>query len=262
MSGVNAPDFLNPSTHLNFTMEQKHFYKGVVTPEITNLNSVNVGPTERLLSIIAGSYLAYKGASRLKNNAMSASVQLSASAYLFYRGISGNCILKPPKHNLESARNLIKIHQTITINKPVKDVYEYWRRLGNLPAFMQHLKTVHEVNAIQSVWEAKIPGHLGSLQWEAAVTTDVPYQLLEWKSVPDSIVENSGMVSFSEIRNNATLLDIVIQYRPPAGQLGHSIARLLNPVFEKIIRKDVANFSSHFEKLMEHENKLTTYSRI
>lgn len=240
----------------------KNSFPSFPAPDINQLNSVNVGSVERVMSLVVGGFMAYKGASKLKKNPISGALTLGASAYLFYRGISGNCVLKPPKHNAASRNNLVRIEETLIVRQRLKEVYEYWRRLGNLAAFMKHLKRVQEVNAIQSVWEAYVPGHFGTIQWEAEVVTDVPYQLLGWKSVAGAVVENSGFVSFSETRNNGTLLHVVIEYRPPAGKLGNNIARLLNPVFEKIVRNDINHFAKHFEQHTAHENNLTTYSRM
>ena len=35
--------------------------------------------------------------------------------------------------------------------------------------------------------------------------------------------------------------------RAPAGELGSGVAKLLNPVFEKLIRQDVLNFKDYIE---------------
>jgi len=55
-----------------------------------------------------------------------------------------------------------------------------------------------------------------------------------------------------------TELEVVISYHPPAGELGSGVAKLLNPVFEKIIRQDVMNFKEYIET--KHNNSATTTS--
>lgn len=50
----------------------------------------------------------------------------------------------------------------------------------------------------------------------------------------------------------------MISYHPPAGELGSGIAKLLNPVFEKIIRQDVMNFKEYIET--KHNNSAATTS--
>ncbi len=39
----------------------------------------------------------------------------------------------------------------------------------------------------------------------------------------------------------------MISYHPPAGEIGASLAKSLNPVFEKLIRQDVMNFKEYIE---------------
>ena len=39
----------------------------------------------------------------------------------------------------------------------------------------------------------------------------------------------------------------MISYHPPAGELGAALAKVLTPVFEKIIRQDVLNFKDYIE---------------
>jgi uncharacterized membrane protein len=39
----------------------------------------------------------------------------------------------------------------------------------------------------------------------------------------------------------------MITYRPPAGNIGTSVARLFNPMFEKMVKEDVTNFKQFIE---------------
>lgn len=234
------------------------------SPSLNGTNSINVGRQERLLSIAAGSLLAYHAVKNIKESPLLNISKLGAAAFLLYRGISANCPVKSQLgiNHPASVSNDIKIHTRLTVNKPRKEIYHFWRRVGNLPIFMSHLKSVDEVNAIHSNWEAKIPGNLGTIKWQAEVVEDIPNEKISWSSVPDSVIENSGTVLFRDIHLNATELDVEIHYRPPAGKIGSSISRLFNPLFEKIIKNDIQNFKQHIETQIAEENRLTTYSRI
>jgi uncharacterized membrane protein len=61
-------------------------------------------------------------------------------------------------------------------------------------------------------------------------------------------VDNAGKVEFNDaINGSGTELTVEISYFPPAGSLGQGIAKLLNNVFEDMIRKDVTNFKHYVE---------------
>ena len=72
--------------------------------------------------------------------------------------------------------------------------------------------------------------------------------MIGWQSLPNSTINNAAKVIFHDALNGqGTELEVVIIYHPPAGELGSGIAKLLNPVFEKIIRQDVMNFKEYIE---------------
>jgi uncharacterized membrane protein len=72
--------------------------------------------------------------------------------------------------------------------------------------------------------------------------------MIGWQSIPNSTINNAGKVVFHDALNGqGTELEVVISYHPPAGEIGAGIAKLLNPVFEKIIRQDIMNFKEYIE---------------
>jgi len=136
----------------------------------------------------------------------------------------------------------------MVVNKPKQEVYQFWRKLENLPLFMKHLKAVQEQDNTRSHWEALLPGNLGVVKWEAEIVEEEENRKIAWRSIPNSMIENAGKVVFEEaLGGQGTKLDIIISYRPPAGDLGRGVANLLNPMVEKYIRQDVANFKTHIE---------------
>jgi uncharacterized membrane protein len=87
------------------------------------------------------------------------------------------------------------ITATVTINKPPREVYDRFRDFARLPEFMTYLERV-EVDGDESTWTAHLPG-LGRVSWRAKIADDVPGQLLVWQSLPGSIVQTRGHVTFS-----------------------------------------------------------------
>ena len=49
------------------------------------------------------------------------------------------------------------------------------------------------------------------------------------------------------VDGESTKVDVVITYQPPAGVVGASIGRILNPVFKKMVEQDVQNFKHYMD---------------
>ena len=62
------------------------------------------------------------------------------------------------------------------------------------------------------------------------------------------MINNAGKVVFHDaLGGQGTELEVVISYHPPAGEIGAGLAKVLTPVFEKMIRQDVMNFKDYIE---------------
>ena len=213
-------------------------------------NVVNVGNNERILSAAVGAFLLSSGVSNLFSSPLSGLVKTALGGMLLYRGASGHC---PVYSSMGKTKNVthtsaINIRTSLVVNKPKDEVYAFWRKLENLPLFMKHLASVTEIDSKHSHWEAVIPGNIGKIKWNAEIVKEEPGYLIGWQSIPNSMINNAGKVMFHDaMGGQGTELEVVISYHPPAGELGSGAAKLLNPVFEKLIRQDVMNFKEYIE---------------
>lgn len=207
---------------------------------------VNVSSSERAVSLLAGAYFLYDGLGK-RNKSM---VESLFAGYLLYRGATGNCAaytaLGKTKPDNRSRNVNIQVRQII--NRPRKDVYEFWRNFENLPLFMKHLESVDSLNERIFAWQAKIPGGLGRVRWKTEIVKERPYDLIGWKSLPGSTIESAGKVEFKDITEHSTEVHVVISYHAPGGIPGEGAARLVNPVFEDLLRQDITNFKGYMEK--------------
>jgi uncharacterized membrane protein len=106
----------------------------------------------------------------------------------------------------------------ITIRARRHDVYATWRRLGNLPRFLEHVTEVTEQHDERSMWAIK-EGPL-TLSWEAQITDDVPDHRIAWESLPGADVDNAGAVELYDAPGGrGTEVIVTIHYRPPGGAL-------------------------------------------
>jgi uncharacterized membrane protein len=92
----------------------------------------------------------------------------------------------------------IKVEKTVTINKPVEELYRFWHNFENLPHFMKHLKEVKVYNDKRSHWT--ISGPLdGTVEWDADITEARENELIAWTSVEGADVSNSGFIQTLEL---------------------------------------------------------------
>ena len=71
--------------------------------------------------------------------------------------------------------------RAVTINKPVAEVYAYFRDFSNLPSFMENVVSIDTPDATRSHWVVKAPGGT-TVEWDARVTEDQPNALIAWTS--------------------------------------------------------------------------------
>lgn len=221
-------------------------------------NVVNVGYNERLISAALGAFLLSSGLGELTKHPIKGLIRTGLGGALLYRGMSGHC---PVYSSLGKTKGVntteaINIRTSLIVNKPKDEVYTFWRKLENLPLFMKHLSTVTEIDSKHSHWEAVIPGNIGKVKWNAEIVKEEPSYLIGWQSIPNSMINNAGKVVFHDALNGqGTELEVIISYHAPAGALGSGLAKLMNPVFEKMVRTDVLKFKEYIEtKHLSTEN--------
>lgn len=139
------------------------------------------------------------------------------------------------------------VRKSITVNKPAEEIYRFWRNFENLPRFMNHLISVTPTDDRRSHWVAKGPAGT-QVSWDAELTQDIPNELIAWRSLPGSTVENSGTVQFETATGGrGTIIRIELEYRPPGGVVGATIAKLFGEAPEKQIPVDLQRVKSLLE---------------
>ncbi len=204
----------------------------------------NVNLTERIISLVSGSLLlcsAFSGRARLLKGL--------TGGLLVFRGASGYCpAYDALGYKTAGEKDYIHISTTVAVDRPRQEVYAFWRKLDNLPSFMKHLESVEVLDEQTSEWTLRIPGGVGTVSWKSSIIKDEPDTHLSWRSLPGSDIENTGFVDFRDTQQLGTVVHVVIAYYLPAGKVGEGVAKLFNPVFEKMVRDDIRNFRSYMEK--------------
>jgi uncharacterized membrane protein len=135
----------------------------------------------------------------------------------------------------------------ITINRPVEEVYRFWRDLTNLPSFMHHLASVEVTGSGRSHWTANAPAGR-AVDWDAEIVEDKPNQRLAWRSLDGSQVTNSGWVSFTPAPGDGgTEVRVELSYDPPGGALGKVVAKLFGEEPQQQVTDDLRRLKQVLE---------------
>ena len=85
---------------------------------------------------------------------------------LIKRGVTGHCEMyaalgiNSRQLNTETGvpgNKGIKVVKSVTVGRPAQEVYRYWRKLENLAQFMNHVKSVTQIDERRSNWVVKGP---------------------------------------------------------------------------------------------------------
>jgi uncharacterized membrane protein len=225
---------------------------GLTSGSETSQPAINVGEVERWGSAFAGGLLLVRGVERGRLPGL---ILAGLGASLLYRGFTGHCSVydKLGMSTRTSGQSLgvpaktgFKFEQSITINKPAQELYEYWRQLSNLPRIMQHLESVTESGNFKSHWVAKGPMGI-RVEWDAEVHNEDPGRLIAWRSMPGGQVDTAGSVHFEERGSNSTEVRVSLKYNPPGGKLGANLAWLMGSSVENEVASDLRRFKQAME---------------
>jgi uncharacterized membrane protein len=221
----------------------------------THATTVNVGNAGRWASIVAGSAVAALGIARLlRHRSVGGAGALILGSWLVQRGVTGFCrlceVLGIGRANGSGTvtGNLgVKIDRSITVAAPVERVFRLWRNLENLPRFMPHLERVTATDDRRSRWEVRTPAG-GTVAWDAEIINERPNELIAWRSIGNPSVTSAGSVRFEPTPDGrGTRLDVSLQYDPPGGTVGHSVASLLGGDAGHRIEEDLEQFKRRVE---------------
>jgi uncharacterized membrane protein len=114
----------------------------------------------------------------------------------------------------------------VIIARPREELFQFWRRFDNLPRFMDNLQSVTVLDGRRSHWVAK--GPLGArVEWDAEIHNEIPDELIAWRSLPGSEVDQAGSVHFMRGHGGGTEVRVVLRYAAPAGKVGEAIGHVL-----------------------------------
>ncbi|AVH69475.1 SRPBCC family protein [Nostoc sp. 'Lobaria pulmonaria (5183) cyanobiont'] len=205
---------------------------------------------ERWASLIGGGAMVLMG---LKQGSLRGALTALAGGGLIYQGATKQSTIQQAQDAI-GINQPIKIEKTVTINKSAEELYRFWHNFENLPTFMKHLKSVRVYNEKRSHWIANAPLD-NSVEWDAEILEDRENEFISWASVEGADVDNSGFVRFKKaLGDRGTEVKIVLEYNPPGGALGATVAKL----FGEEPKQQIGDELHRFKMLMEAGEIATT----
>jgi len=216
----------------------------------------NVNDWERVASMAAGAMLVAYGMRRHQEGDEGKLNSAAATGLgLMARGITGFCPVNAAtgrhrrrddsREALSGARG-IRVEESVTINRAPAELYRFWRNLGNLPLFMKTIERVDVIDGCRSHWVARGPANM-RVEWDAEVINEIEPDLIGWRSLPGSDVASAGSVQFKPAPRGGTELKVTMQYAPPAGKLGASIAWMVGQSPSSQLREDLRSLKQILE---------------
>jgi uncharacterized membrane protein len=209
------------------------------------LSQENWSPATRLVAGSSGAVIALCGARALfsrDGSGFLGAIALVGGGLLMARS-SANA----PIRRLAglSGRRAIDIHKTLHVNAPLEQVFETLAHYENFPSFMRNVRDVRMHEDGRSHWVVAGPGGM-SVEWDAETTIHEPNELLAWRTVANAKVEHAGIIRF-ERSGQGTRLDIQMSYNPPAGALGHIVAKMFGSDAKTELDQDLMRLKSFLE---------------
>ena len=233
---------------------------------VAHASRKNVSDSERAVSAAVGGLFVASG---MKKRGVGGLALAIIGAELVRRGATGHCMLYDAigfssdgnmgdgaadgRHRADvrslaatvNARKSIKVERSITIRKPAREVYDFWRNFSNLPQVLDHLESVEETGGGRSHWVAKGPAGV-RVEWDSEIVNDIPGELIAWKTVGEPDVAHAGSVHFTPVAGG-TEVKFVMDYEPPAGRLVAVASKIMGESPDQKIRSDLKRLKMLFE---------------
>jgi uncharacterized membrane protein len=122
-------------------------------------------------------------------------------------------------------RNENTIEGRVTIKRPVKKVFEFYRNFKNLPSLLGDVMAIDNVDSATSRWT--IQGPLGiKAHWTVRVTEERPNELIRYETVSSPALKTYWEVYFASglVTDETEVREVM---KAPLGRLGRAALALI-----------------------------------
>ena len=217
-------------------------------PTETKARRPDISSAERTASGMAAALLALM-ATRARSRWLSA-VYIAAASLLSLRAATG-------RSRLYRALDVSGAHlsdgggtdvtASVTVARPRQEVYEFWRDPANFATVMRRAEDVRAIGGGLSHWRVRGPANV-PVEWDAEVLDEHPGELISWRSLDGSEIEQAGSVQFKDAPGGrGTEVLLRMRYRVPGGGAGQLGARLASPMTSAMVRQEMGRAKQMLE---------------
>jgi uncharacterized membrane protein len=106
----------------------------------------------------------------------------------------------------------LHVRESVRVEKPLDEVYRFWRQPEHLPRVMDRAEIINEI----------------------------PDKVIGWRSAPASNITAAGAIRFEPARGGrSTQVSVHLQYAPTAGRAGALVASMLGREPSQTVREDL-----------------------
>ncbi len=128
---------------------------------------------------------------------------------------------------------------SVVVRRPVEQVYPLFTHFNDFPKFMHFVHEVTYYDDQRSHWVVDIAGRHA---WDAINEGWIPNQQIGWRSTDG--LRNAGVIQFAPQGLDQTLIDVLIDYEPPAGIVGNLGEHLgVGKRFDEALQHDLEHFA-------------------
>jgi len=206
---------------------------------------VNVSPGERVVSVVVGLGLVGYG---LRRRSLPSFLLALVGGSFLRRGLTGHCSTLAMMGITEVPGESGAVFElSTTLLKSREEAYQAWRDFERHPRFMPHVLSVRNLESGRSHWVFQGPaGTL--LGWDTQVTQDRPGELIEWTTLPGSVLQHSGTVRFEDAPGGrGTVVHLAMRYHIPGGRAATMVAKVLGEEPKQLLSRCLRQFKQLLE---------------
>jgi uncharacterized membrane protein len=137
------------------------------------------------------------------------------------------------------------IKATITIKRPVSEVFDFYRDFRNLPSFLGDVMTIEPIDSTTSRWTIEGPFGIRT-HWTIEVTEELTNELICYETVTSPATRIRWEIYFTPT-SNAGETQVREVMKAPLGKLGMAALALIG----KFPASEVAANLNRFKEVME-----------
>jgi uncharacterized membrane protein len=162
----------------------------------------------------------------------------AATAGYAWGRLASQAILARSRAASRNGGGIRSFRYAVTINRPLDEVYGFWRDLPGLARASERVVRAHDIDDRRSRWIVEGPGS-SELEFVVEIVAEEPGRLLVWRT-EESPVPHEGRVAFSRAPGGrGTEIRVETTGLPATDDLGLIIASLTGSKPDQLVRDAV-----------------------